>query len=815
MRIAILFAFACMNLFSTAAAQDAGKVTGQVKGAGDKAAEAVGATVSLLRAKDSSVLKLSATKKDGTFAFEPVAPGKYLISATAVGHRKAFSAPFEITTEKSAVQLSPIQLTPAPKSMMGVTVTAQRPLIEQKVDRTIVNVEASITNAGATALEVLEKAPGVVVDKDGNISLKGKDGVLVLVDGRPTQLGGADLANLLRNMSASQMDQVEIMTNPPARYDAEGNAGVINIKTKKKISNGYNGSFTLGYTQGRHPKTNEGFNMTYKEGKVAAFTNLSHNYQKGFETLTIQRNLRNENTNALENYFDQQNDKTRHGSSYNAKIGLDYFASKKTTLGLVLNGYYSPATIFNRNETFISTSAKELESVTRATVAQQSFWKNFSTNLNFRHVFDAKGRELTADVDYIAYDSRTEQYMINAYFDAQDNDLRKADTLLGFLPQNIRIYSGRADYLQPLKKGAKLEAGVKTTIVRTDNNAAYDSIQYGSTVHDYNRSNHFVYEENINAAYLNLNTPLTKKISAQLGLRLENTLSKGRQLTTGETFDPSYTQLFPTAYLQYKANEKNSFVVNYGRRLRRPNYESLNPFIRFMDRYTYSEGNPELKPQFSHNIELTHTFRNKITTTLNYTATNDIIQGVIQQKGQEAYMKPENIASQRQFGLSVNANTPITKWWTSNLYVNAFTNSFKGLVNTTSIAFSATSLGLTGSQQFKLSKTTTAELSGGYRTGGLQGVLKIKSMGMLSAGFSQQVLKNKGTVRLTVRDIFYTQKARATSRYGNVDAAFQEVRDSRVVSLGFTYRFSKGKVAGPRKRTTGSASEEQERVGMD
>lgn len=809
MRI-ILFALTFVSISSYATAQDSGTVSGAVKAPAGKPAE--GATVSLLRAKDSSVVKLAATAKDGTYSFKQVAYGAYLIAATSVGHGKVYAPAFQVTEGQTAVHLQGLQLVPAARSMSGVTVTAQRPAVEHKVDRTIVNVEASVTNVGATALEVLEKAPGVLVDKDGNISLKGKDGVLVLVDGRPTQLSGTELANLLRNMPASQMDQVEIMTNPPARYDAEGNAGVINIRTKKKTTAGYNGTLSMNYTQGRYAKYNEGLNLAYRQGKVALFTNFNHYANKGFETLTIQRNLRNESTNTLENYFDQESRKRMKGSSYQGRIGMDYFASKKTTLGFTLNANHSPSTSINRNTTDISTSAKELESITRAQVEQKTTWQSVGANLNFRRALNPNGRELTADLDYSTYNSRNRQAMTNAYFDASGDALQKADTLLGSLPQDIQIYSGRADYAHPLKKGTKLEGGIKATMVRTDNNVVYDSIQYGSTVRDLGRSNHFRYEEAIQAAYVNFNTPLSKKISTQLGLRLENTLSRGHQLTTGETFRRPYTQLFPTAYFQYKANDKNNFGLNYGRRLRRPNYESLNPFIRFMDRYTYTQGNPELRPQFSHNIELSHSYKNMLTTTLNYTATNDIFQGVIQQRGQEAYMRQENIARQRQLGLSFSANVPLTKWWTSNTYVNLFSNHFEGLVNNTPISFTATTLAFNGSQQFKISKATTAEVSGWYRTPGLQGVMRMQSMGMVSAGLSQQVLKTKGTLRLAVRDIFYTQKASATSRYGNVDAAFQEVRDSRVATLGFTYRFSKGKVSGPRKS---AANEEQERVGIN
>jgi hypothetical protein len=366
----------------------------------------------------------------------------------------------------------------------------------------------------------------------------------------------------------------------------------------------------------------------------------------------------------------------------------------------------------------------------------------------------------------------------------------------------------------PMKGGARFEAGLKTSIVKTDNNAIYDTVDYGVVYRDPNRSNHFIYEENINAAYLNLSGQLSKKWSGQLGLRLENTVAKGNQLTTNEDFDRNYTQLFPTAYLQFAANDKNTLVLNYGRRIRRPNYESLNPFIEFLDRYTYQQGNPNLRPQFSHNIELTHTYKGFLNTTLNYSQTTDIIQQVIEQNEatRETYVKQANIANQQQVGLALSANKPMNKWWTNSIYVNVFYNRFEGMVNNTYVTISAASLMLNGSQQFKLNKTLTAELSGWFRSAGIEGVIKAKPVGAVNLGFSQNIMKDKGTLRLTIRDIFFTQPFRGSTKYGDVDAAFQERNDSRVATIGFTYRFSKGKVNGPKRRAN-SANDEQNRVG--
>lgn len=800
-----------------------GKITGSVIDGNQKTIES--ATIALLRAKDSSTVKFSAADKNGRFGFENIAGGQYLVSITAVGHQKGFSETFEISETKTSVELKTIELIPQAKGMANVTVTAKRPLVEHKIDRTVVNVDASPTNAGNTALEVLEKSPGISVDRDGNISLKGKEGVLVLIDGRPTQLGGTDLANLLRSMNASQLDQIEIMTNPPAKYDAAGNAGIINIKTKKTKQFGYNGSASVNYGQGLLPKVNESLNFNYRQGKWNLFTNLNHGYRERSNSLDINRNFIDENTKQIRSNFDQEARMKNSGRSYNAKLGADYFAGKNTTLGVVFSGFSNENSFVNRNTTNITENT--VTNQTKALSQQNRQFKNFSTNLNFRQVLDTTGRELTADLDYIIYDGKNRQTLSNYYFNGAGNEIADGDTLFGRLPQQINIYSGKVDYTMPLKKGARFDAGLKTSIVKTDANAIYDTMFNGIKSPDLARTNGFEYEENINAAYVNLSGPLGKKLSAQLGLRLENTVSRGYSFgyaydessgsfhPSDTSFDRNYTQLFPTAYLQYKANEKNTWVLNYGRRIRRPNYQSLNPFIEYLDRYTYAQGNPNLRPQFSHNIELTHSFRGFLNTTLNYSKTTDIIQQTLEQidSTNQTFVKQSNIASQRQYGLAVSANVPVTKWWRSNLYLNVFNNQFEGLINNTFVSIDATTFNVNGSQQFTLNKTLTAELSGWFRTGGVEGVFQAKSMGALSVGFSQQVIKGKGTIRLSVQDILWSQRFRAISKYGTVDVSINERGDSRVVNLGFSYRFNKGKMNGAPKRRANSANDEQSRVG--
>lgn len=790
-----------------------GKISGTIIDGGVKTIES--ATITLHRAKDSSVAKMSVASKEGKYEFDGIGEGQYFVSVTAVGHSKGFSGTFEINSANTSVALKTIELVPQAKSLGVVTVASKKPLIEQKIDRMVVNVEASITNVGATALEVLEKSPGVSVDKDGNISLKGKQGVQVYIDGRPSYLSGADLANLLRNMNANQLDQIEIMTNPPAKYDAAGNSGIINIKTKKTKQFGYSGSISLGYGQGRYPKWSESVNFNYRKNKVNLFTNISASGRHSFNNLDIQRKFIDEGTKQLRSHFDQESRMDDKYKSYNAKIGLDYFVSKKTTLGVVLSGFTFPGEFSNRSDILISDENKVLQSITRAETSNDHQWKNFSSNINFRHIFDSAGRELTADLDYLVYDRKNDQYLINSYYGSNGVPTIVPDTLLGDLPQDLNIYTAKIDYVHPLKKGAKFETGVKTSFVRTDNNAVYDSLINGQRIPDLGRSNHFVYNENVNAVYVNYSRPLGKKLNGQFGLRLENTHSKGNQLTSGEKFDLNYTQLFPTMYLQYTLNEKNTLGLNYGRRINRPDYGDLNPFIIFLDRYTFQQGNPNLQPQFSHNIEFNHTYKGFLTTALNYTRTTDIITEVLEQNTDknETFIKKNNIAKQRQYGIAVSAGGPLNKWWTANVYANVYNNRYDGVVNGDQITTGTTTGQFNVSNQFKFAKTWSAEAGGFYRSPFVEGVFKIGGFGMLNLGVGKQIMKGKGTVRLSVRDVLYTQKINGESRFSNIDAAFQQQRDSRVFNINFNYRFSKGKVAnGQKRKNVGGAGEEQNRV---
>ncbi len=813
-----LFLTAIFLLFSTVmmAQVSEGSISGTVADGGDqKIIDA--ATVSLYKAKDSSLVKINLTDKKGNFLFERLPFGKYFVLATSIGHLQTYSKTLEVN-DASLVSAGILKLKNNIKTLSAVKVTAaiKKPLIERKIDRTILNVDASITNAGTTALEVLEKAPGVTVDKDGNVSLKGKQDVMIMLDGKPSYLSGQELANLLKNMPSSSIDQIEIMTNPSAKYDAAGNSGMINIKTKKNKIKGFNGSLSAGIIQSTLTKTNDNLNINYRNGKVNIFGNYGFSYWQSYNDLMIVRNFRNLSTKELETIFDQESIMNRHSTYQSLKAGIDFYASKKTTLGVVLSGYVNPNAQTGDNTTFLKDADSQIDSIVLATNSTKRHSNNFAANFNLRHEFDTTGKEFTIDLDYLTYDQTSDQFFINNFLNPDYTVHRPASYLKGSLPAKVDIYAAKTDFVFPLKKSAKLEAGIKSSYVITDNDAFYQNKTQTGYETDEGKTNHFIYKENINAAYLNYSRQI-KKWGIQLGVRAENTNAKGHQEGNSSRPDSSFTKnyvnLFPTAYVSFEMNKKNTFALNYGRRIDRPAYQDLNPFYYFLDEYTYEVGNTLLQPQFTDNIELSHTYNGFLTTTINYSKTNDIFADVLKQINSErkTFLTKENIASRTNYGIAVSANFPLAKFFTTNIYGNLIHSHYKGALNQGVLDVNNLGFFSNINNQFKFKKGWSAELSGFYRSKGIEGQIISNPMWRMDAGIAKQILKNKGTLKLGIRDIFKSQNYSGYVKYEDIDVNIKNIRDSRSVSLTFSYRFGKP-IKNQQRRKTGGALDEQNRV---
>jgi len=811
-----IFTLLLMITAASAFAQSTGKISGTIKDETGKGFNA--ATVSLLQASDSVLVKAAVSDKNGQYDFINIKDGNYLISFSAIGHSKTYSAPFAFSAGKD-VSIPSVTLTPVASSMAGVTVQAKRPFIETKIDKTVVNVEASPTSAGATALEILEKSPGVMVSSEGAISLKGKQGVIVMMDGKPTYLSAADLANMLKNMPASALDQIEIMTNPSSKYDAEGNSGVINIKTKKGKTAGFNGSIMVGATASIFnpegdmyiiPKSQNSFNFNYRKNKVNFFGNYNPNFFKGRNVQDIRRKFYDETTGNLLSSTEQMIRFKFQGFNQTLKLGMDYYADKKNTFGVTASAFSFNGTPRPTTETYVKDGNGNIQSGMNSVTDNNIDFKNFSANLNWRHQFDSAGRELTADVDYIAYDRYADMLLTTEPFD-KFGQLGGTMMLRGDLPSSIKIFSFKSDYVQPFKNG-RLEAGIKSSYVNNSHLVVYNK-KINDQWHYDNRSNHFDYEENINAAYINLNKQFGKW-SLQGGLRVENTIAAGNQRVTSESFDRDTTNLFPTAFVSYAVNKTNNLTVSYSKRIRRPDYQMLNPFIFFADSLVFQKGNPSLRPQYTHNIELSHAFKSKYITTLAYNTTNDVIAQIIKPDGIKMFNTFDNVAQLKNISLSLTIPVKVYQWWNMNVFSTIYNNHYKGFYNAEPIDVNTTSFMVNMTNSFTISQGFTAELSGFYRHKGIDDLALMEPIYQMSLGLQKQVLANKGTVRLNIRDPFAWQQYKGTTKYDGIDMSFFSRNDSRQVTATFTYRFGKqNQQNAPRRRTSGS-QEEQSRVGQ-
>ena len=793
-----------------------GKISGQIMD--DKSKIVEFASVTLLKAKDSTLVKGALSDGSGSFEFEKIPSGEYLVNISQIGYKKFYTPKFSLDSDNPSVKLMNLILSEDSKQLSEVQVIAKKPFIEQQIDRTVVNVENSIVSAGATALEVLEKAPGVTVDKDGNISLKGKQNVMVLMDGKPTYMSASDLANLLRNMQSSSLEKIEIMTNPPAKYDAAGNAGVINLKTKKNQNMGLNGSATVGFGYGFYkslPKENGSLNLNYRQGKLNLFGNFSGNHRKNFQINEINRKFV-ENGKTLSG-FDQVADSDKQNSSISYKMGADYFLDSKNTIGVLFNGMRGNYTETLDNRAIIKNSLGQQDStsITKGNISND--WANYSANVNFKHVIDSTGKEWTADADYARYNANNNMMYRTSKYDLS-NILRQTRNEDGMTESKIDIYSIKTDLVYPINKTSKFEAGLKSSYVNSNNDMRFEFLvgDLNNRVLDPTRTRDFLYKENINAGYLNYSTTF-KKLSIQLGLRAENTIGQGT-LKGKELLNRNYTNLFPSVFLREKLNAKHQLGLSYSRRIDRPSYEDLNPFLYFLDPYTFEKGNELLQPQYTDALELSHTFMDGITTTINYSRTNSVMTEILQQNNalKLTNVTKYNIGYVDNFGIAFSVPVPITKWWFSNTYFNLYNNHYVGEIpkvtigadGTESTIFQsldarATTYNANTTHQFTLPKKFSLEVSGWYQSGFIEGQLAGKPMGAVSFGIQKKMMKDKATLKLNVNDVFWTQKFRGSFVFNDVDVQIVNRWESRVARVTFTYRFGNNKIKAARQRQTG------------
>jgi outer membrane receptor protein involved in Fe transport len=755
---------------------------------------------------ENKLMKTEITDSKGNFNFNDLASGNYSLKINKNGAETYQSENIAITGNTTLPSISLNE-----KVIEGVIITKTKPYIERQDGKMILNVENSIANTGNSAFEVLEKAPGVKVDNNDNISLRGKGNLLVQIDGKNTPMSGTDLANYLRGIPSASLDKIEFITNPSSKYDAAGNS-IINIKLKKDQRKGTNGSISTALGTGRFVKNNNSFSINHRNKNINVFANYSFAYREFFNHLMLDRNFYDAN-NAFEKAYIQDNFLKMNFRNHIAKVGMDYYMNDKNVLG------FSVGFISNRFDPKGDNSSTILGSdyLPTGTFTTQNrskdHWRNASFNVNHKYTIDSLGSELTTDFDYINYSNSSLQNFETRNYNLAGN-LDQLDILKGDIGGNLNIYSLKSDLTKAFKNNWKLEAGVKTSFVKADNDLQFFDASSGTPVIDKDKTNHFIYEENINAAYGNVSKKW-KKFSTIFGLRVENTNVTGTQMTTNQINKKNYTQLFPSAVFSYDMTDKSNLEINFSRRITRPSYNQLNPFKFYLDPTTYRAGNPELNPQTTMNYELTYSLSNKYFATLSYSKTSnnitDVIKPVIEGGNNITLQTNENLSSASYFGLNLIAPFKMTKWWDMNNSANFYYGSYTGNVSGTQINNKGNfTFSLNSINSFKLGNGFTAELTGNYQAREIYAYMDVQPNWYLNIG-AQKKFKNTSTLKLAFNDIFFTSNPKARTTFNSYIENFVVQRDTRVITLSYTYNFGSGKSGQPRK--TGGADDLKQRIG--
>lgn len=700
------------------------------------------------------------------------------------------------------------------EKLAEVYVTARRPMMVQEIDKTVVDVKGMAGSASLNTVELLERIPGVNVSPSGEISLNGKGGVLVLMDGRATYMSAQDLISYLKAIPAGNLDKIELIDNPSAKYDASGNA-VINIRLRKNRAAGIHGNFSSGGSHGRYAATNNSLNLNYNRKKLNLFGNFGLSTFKEYNDEYFDRKFY-DNDNNISSKILLDNKQVLNSRNINIYTGFDYNLSSRSSIG----GNFNYSRGRRENDFGYLSNAWDgagvpLESGSGYTDAQDKR-KNISVSLNYLLQLNKNGHELSADVNILKHDMGSNRLQYNSLSDP--NNAPVEDDLFRYVvPMNSNITVFKADYVRPFANKVRIEAGVKSSIISNNNISNYFDQNGTEPVLVPANSNHFKYDENINAAYVNI-AKTWKRWQAQFGTRVEDLSAKGNQLgnevVAKSVFRKNNTELFPSAFITYKLDtvNKNSFTLTALRRISRPNYAALNPFVFIKDEYTYTSGNPDLNAQFQYRLELKFQHKQLYWFQLSYNKFNQLVFNMSEVVNEKYVNKPKNIGRGSMALLSAGLNISPAKWLNSNNTLRIARLSVVGNESNELLKRSLFAVRFETMTFFTISKTISAELNAYIASTDIIGQAVSEPMFRVNAGISKKILSEKGSIRLGVDDVFHSWQYRNNSIGLNRSSFYQNtVMDTRRITAGFSYRFGKD-ANGKRKRQGGVNDDEKGRL---
>lgn len=794
----------------TAFSQDKGLIRGSVSGEG----EAIEYANLLLRTiSDSTIVKTSISLVGGEFEFLNVPYNSYFIEISHIGYTEYRSE--QIVLNQSEYEFPAINLEVNSAVLATAVVTARRPIVTKEIDRMIVNVEGSFLEASGNTMDILDSSPGLLVNLDGSISIAGKEGVQIYIDGRQSYLSGSDLTSFLENLPSNSIARVEIITNPPASFEASGNAGVINIITKKSQMKGYNGSISMQYRRDRFNHYTPTANFNYRAPNFNFFGSLGLSSKKSYNDASILRNIQDEETNELLTKYTQNSNPVYSSKSLNSSLGFDYFISDNTTVGVVGRFYGNKGEGDIDNEILLSSPDGTTQQTTIGDYTSDHDWTNIDLGLNFQHKFGTDKHSLSFDLGHVYYDDTEVNDFINRYYSGTKEEAEQplfTETSRSSLPETFKVYTGRIDYSLPIPSiGTMLEFGAKSSYIKMDLETEFLNFDANNNPSvDTNFTNNFQYSENINAAYTNLKYQITDQLGLQTGVRMEQISREGREIIRNRSFNIDKVRFFPTAYLSYDFGSFNTIGMSYGRRIERPEYESLSPVRIYYDEFTFAEGNKGLNPQITDNFELSYlgwggVFSGK----LYYSKVNDIILESIFQNVEEnqTIIRPENLAQNKTYGASFNANLELTDFYSITFYLNYYHKNFSGTLNELPFELKQGTFSGLLVNRFSLGDGWVFSTASWYTSKSTFGTYTRDPFSRVSFFITKNFLDGDAYIRLLVNDVFQGNNNNARSNFQNIDITNDIFQQSRSVNLTFTYKFSGGK--GSQRRAKSSSFEDE------
>lgn len=748
------------------------------------------ANISLLEQKSGNLITGAVTDENGKFTITTTASGTAILSVSSIGF---------ITLESEEVELKPglkkdfgsLEVQEEMSSLEEVTVKSSRPDVIIEADRTIVNVEGTVMAEGNTALDVIGRSPGVYVDADGNINLNGRSGVIVLIDDRQTYMSAEDLANFLRAMPADNIKSIEVINNPPARFDAEGAAGVLNLKLKKNTYNGTNGNIQIGNQYNGLYAPFGGATINIKRGKWTSNASLNYNEWSRCSDLDIFRRFQLENGLSE---FDQTARLKLIRKNLFFSGGADYEINQKHSVGINVQASNQDGTEDGNSLTHISnpgsTDINNLEAINDSESDNQRIF----TNLHYVGKLDTLGTKISADIDFTIMEASSRGLLSNQYWVNEDLSNPDKDRILTDNNMRYSIVTAKTDFTKPFGKGKILETGLKGSWVKSDNLLGIQrSVEEEPYSPDPN-SNHFIYNENVLAAYASYKSPISEKLDFQLGLRAEFSDITGNSVTTNQVNTQEYLDLFPSFYLQHKVSDKYSITYNVNRRITRPYYRLLNPFVFYIDPLTTEEGNPQLKPQYANNFEMSHAIKGIYQFTLSYSRTTDAFGQVMiqEEETRKSILQMQNYDKQEDFGLRMMIPVDITKWWSASNMIHVFHKKYYTLLGTELLNNSQLSYMGRTQHTITLPKGFKMEIVGMYMSPFIDGQIKIQGLGWMDAGVTKTFKDDKFSLTVNGTDLFRTQRFKGNISFDKINTDIRQYNNNQGIRVTFRWKFSQG-----------------------